>query len=96
MTHHESGAPDSTAREQDGSHGQGEHPEHTDVAQAPTVASVAAVVSTTEDLEAAQPSHPDRPVGVNVDTASLGTEPDANETPDSTRDADAPQDGTAS
>lgn len=47
-------------------------PEHTDVEQAPTVASVATVASTSGDVEAAEPSHPDRPVGVNVDTASVG------------------------
>ena len=56
-----------------------ERPADTQVDQQPTVASVAAVASTTDDLEAAQPSHPDRPVGVNVDTASLGTESDATE-----------------
>jgi hypothetical protein len=75
-----------------------ERPEHTEVADRPTVASVAAVVSTTEDLEAAEPSHPDRPVGVNVDTAALGVEPGANEpevaeedtdTDDADADADA-------
>ena len=54
-------------------------PEHTDVETPPTVASVAAVASTTDDLEAAEPTHPDRPVGVNVDTAALGTEPGATE-----------------
>jgi hypothetical protein len=52
-----------------------ERPADTEVDQRPTVASVAAVASTTDDLEAAQPTHPDRPVGVNVDTAGLGTEP---------------------
>jgi hypothetical protein len=41
----------------------------------PTVASLATVTSTSDDLEAARPSHPDRPVGVNVDTADLGTDP---------------------
>ena len=56
-----------------------ERPADTEVDQQPTVASVAAVASTTDDLEAAQPSHPDRPVGVNVDTASLGTESNATE-----------------
>ncbi len=56
-----------------------ERPADTEVDQQPTVASVAAVASTTDDLEAAQPSHPDRPVGVNVDTASLGTEAGATE-----------------
>lgn len=56
-----------------------ERPRDTEVDQPPTVASVAAVASTTDDLEAAQPTHPDRQVGVNVDTASLGTEPDATE-----------------
>ncbi|WP_210481473.1 hypothetical protein [Naasia sp. SYSU D00948] len=56
-----------------------ERPRDTEVPEPPTVASVAAVASTTDDLEAAQPSHPDRPVGVNVDTASLGTEPGATE-----------------
>ncbi|HEY8588249.1 MAG TPA: hypothetical protein VIL55_01735 [Naasia sp.] len=39
----------------------------------PTVASVATVASTSADVEAANPTHPDRPVGVNVDTAGLGT-----------------------
>ena len=56
-----------------------ERPRDTEVDEPPTVASVAAVASTTEDLEAAQPTHPDRPVGVNVDTAARGTEPDATE-----------------
>jgi hypothetical protein len=56
-----------------------DRPADTEVDQKPTVASVAAVASTTDDLEAAEPSHPDRPVGVNVDTAALGTEPDATE-----------------
>ena len=56
-----------------------DRPADTEVDQRPTVASVAAVASTTEDLEAAEPTHPDRPVGVNVDTASVGTEPGATE-----------------
>jgi hypothetical protein len=47
-------------------------PEHTEVEKAPTVASVATVASTSGDVEAAEPSHPDRPVGVNVDTAAVG------------------------
>lgn len=51
-------------------------PEHTDVEQAPTVASVATVASTSGDVEAAEPSHPDRPVGVNVDTAGVGVDED--------------------
>lgn len=54
-------------------------PENTEVAEHPTVASVAAVASTTDDVEAAEPTHPDRPVGVNLDTASIGTEEDATE-----------------
>jgi hypothetical protein len=56
-----------------------DRPADTEVDQRPTVASVAAVASTTDDLEAAEPTHPDRPVGVNVDTASVGTEPGATE-----------------
>jgi hypothetical protein len=52
-----------------------DRPADTEVDERPTVASVAAVASTTDDLEAAQPTHPDRPVGVNVDTAAIGTEP---------------------
>lgn len=47
-------------------------PDNTEVDRAPTVASVAAVASTSGDVEAAEPSHPDRPVGVNVDTAAVG------------------------
>ncbi|MCU1438505.1 MAG: hypothetical protein JWP66_1592 [Naasia sp.] len=39
----------------------------------PTVASMATVASTSDDVEAANPTHPDRPVGVNVDTADIGT-----------------------
>lgn len=54
-------------------------PRHTEVHDTPTVASVATVASTSGDVEAAEPSHPDRPVGVDVDTASIGTEPGATE-----------------
>ena len=65
-----------------------ERPAHTEVENPPTIASVAAVASTSGDVEAAEPTHPDRPVGRNVDTASAGTEPGANEIarPDSADD----------
>lgn len=56
-----------------------ERPAHTEVENPPTIASVAAVASTSDDVEAAEPTHPDRPVGRNVDTAAVGTEPGADE-----------------
>jgi len=50
-----------------------------EIGSRPTVASVAAVASTSDDVEAAEPTHPDRPVGVDIDTAAIGTEPGATE-----------------
>jgi hypothetical protein len=59
----------------------------------PTVASLATVASTTDDLESESPTHPDRPVGVNVDTAAAGTEPGDTETLDEAKEHLAQADG---